>query len=117
MKNLIAMACLAAALPALAQDAAGPMAGAFGNTIVSTTPKGVVTKTYIDADGSYRSVADGAESRGQWTMKKGLICYTRQIPAPAAPLCTLGPGKKVGGKWAIFQDDGTSTKVTIVAGR
>ena len=112
-KLVLMMAALAA--PAVAQDS--QMAGAFGNTIVSTAPGGVVTRTYIDADGTYRSVTGGVEGKGNWTIRKGLICYNQTLPAPAAPLCTLGAKKKVGSKWSIVQPDATSTKVTIVAGR
>ena len=114
MKHLALLAItLAAAAPA--QDS--PMAGAFGNTIVSTAPGGIVTKTYVDPDGTYRSVTAGAESKGTWAVKKGMLCYAQTDPAPAAPLCTLGAKKKVGSKWSIVQPDATSTKVTIVAGR
>lgn len=114
MKTILLTAALLAA-PAVAQDS--PMAGAFGNTIVSTAPGGVETKAYVDPDGSYRSVTNGAESKGTWAVKKGLVCYTQTVPTPAAPLCTVGANKKVGSKWSIMLPDDTSTKVKIVAGR
>jgi len=108
---------LTIAAPAVARDAASPMAGAFGNTIVSTAPGGVVTRTWVDPDGTYKSVVNGAEATGTWTVSKGLICYAQTVPAPAPPLCTLGANKKVGSKWSIMLPDDTSVKVTIVAGR
>lgn len=115
MKKIACLAAVLAATSAAAQDS--PMAGAFGNTIVSTAPGGVVTRAYVDPDGTYRSVTNGVESKGTWEVKKGLICYSQTVPAPAAPLCTLGAKKKVGSKWSIMQPDDTSVKVTIVAGR
>ena len=115
MKRITLLAALLLAGPAAAQDS--PMAGAFGNTIVATAPDKTVTKTYIEPDGSYRSVVNGAEMRGTWQVKKGLLCYQQTAPAPAAPLCTIGANKKVGSKWSIMAPDDTSTKVTIVAGR
>ena len=115
MKQLIFAAAVLLAAPALAQDS--PMAGAFGNTIVSVAPGGMETRTYVDADGTYRSVTNGAESKGTWEVKKGLICYSQTVPAAAPPLCTLGAKKKVGSKWSVISSDDMSTKATIVAGR
>ena len=100
-----------------AQTADSPMAGAFGNTIVSVQPGGMVTRTYVDPDGTYRSVTNDLESSGRWEIKKGLICYSAGKPAPAPPLCSLGPKKKLGAKWRIFQPDDNVVMVSIVAGR
>lgn len=120
MKRMMALAIAATlAAPAIAQTekSDSPMAGAFGNTIVSTAPTGVVTMTYIDPDGTYRSIAPGMDSRGRWSVWRGQICYTQTSPGPAAPLCTTGPKKKVNSKWQVYHADGTSTKVTIIPGR
>lgn len=114
-KLMIAAALIAA--PAIAQTSPSPMAAAFGNTIVSTAPGGVVTKTHVNPDGTYKSETNGAVMSGTWEVRKGLICYSQTVPAPAAPLCTMGAKKKVGSKWSIVHEDDTSTKVTIVAGR
>lgn len=121
MKKILALAfATTMAAPAMGQaaaDADSPMAGAFGNTLVSTAPNGAVTQTYIDPDGTYRSIALGMDSRGRWSVWRGQICYSQTSPAPAPPLCSLGPKKKVNSKWTIFHGDGSSTKVTIIPGR
>lgn len=115
MKSFIIITAALAAAPTLAQES--PMAGAFGNTIVSTASGGVETLTHVNPDGTYESATAGVLSKGNWVVKKGQICYSQTVPAPAAPLCTAGPKKKVGSKWSIMNADDTSTKVTIVAGR
>lgn len=114
MKSILTLILLAAAAPAMASDAQSPMAGAFGNTILSISPDGVETRTYVDPDGTYRSVTGGVESAGTWQVVKGQICY--QAPA-APPLCALGPKKKVGSKWKIFVTDDRYYSNSIVAGR
>ena len=107
-------ATLATAVPAVASEQPSPMAGAFGNTILSISPDGIETRTYVEPDGTYRSVTGGVESSGTWAVVKGQICYS----APgAAPLCALGPKKKVGSKWKIFVTDDRYYSNSIVAGR
>ena len=117
MKIAKAIIMFACALPAAASAQDNPMQGAFGNTIVSVQPDGVTTRTYVDLDGTYRSVTDGAEVTGRWHVDKGMICYLAEQPAPAAELCALGPKKKVGSKWRIYLPDDTSVKVSIEEGR
>ncbi len=117
IRFVIAALPLLIAAPAIAQDKPSPMQGAFGNTIVTTGTDKSVTKTYVDADGKYRSVTPTYESTGTWTVKKGLICYAQTAPVVAAPLCAIGANKKVGDKWSLVQPDGMSIRVTIVAGR
>ena len=104
-----------AAVPALAQES--PMTGAFGNTIVSTDPSGAVTRTWVDADGKYRSETGGAISSGAWVVRRGMICYSQTSPVAAAPLCTLGPKKRLGSRWSIVQPSGMSVRTQIIAGR
>ena len=85
MRKILMLALATAmAAPAIAQTAAeadSPMAGAFGNTLVSTAPNGAVTQTYIDPDGTYRSIALGMDSRGRWNVWRGQICYSQTSPA------------------------------------
>lgn len=117
MKTWLGALALILPAPISAQAADNPMTGAFGNTIVSVQPDGTTTRTYVDPDGSYRSVTDGAETSGRWEVRRGLVCYSALTPAPAAPLCSLGPKKKVGAKWKVFLSDDASVKVSIVPGR
>lgn len=112
VSGLLALAGSAQAADA---DKPSPMAGAFGNTIVSVNPDGSSTKTYLEPDGSYRSVTPAGTFTGRWAIERARLCYHDASGAP--PLCTIGPGKKVGDKWKIFLESGSQVKVEIVAGR
>ncbi len=111
------LAAFASVTPSLAQAPVSPMAGAFGNTIVTTYADGTSARTFVDPDGTYRSLTGSNESRGTWSVKKGLICYTQTVPAPAPDLCAIGAKKKLGAKWRVFLANDQSIKVEIVAGR
>src|SRR5262249_46791998 len=117
IRSIVIALPLIIAVPAIAHDKPSPMQSAFGNTIVTTATDKSVTRTYVDADGKYRSVTPTYESTGTWTVRKGMVCYAQVTPVFAAPLCAIGANKKVGDKWSLVQPDGMSIKVTIVAGR
>lgn len=106
---------LAGSAQAADEDKPSPMAGAFGNTIVSLNPDGSSTRTYLEPDGSYRSVTPLGTFTGRWAIERARLCYHGSTGGP--PLCTIGPGKKLGDKWKIFLPDGSAVKVEIVAGR
>ena len=114
MKKTLIFALLVIAVPVVAKEKANPMAGAFGKTILSVAPDGAQTRTYVDPDGTYRSVTGGLESTGTWIVSRGKICYSA---AGAPPLCALGPNKKPGSKWKVFISDDAYYAVSIVPGR
>ena len=98
------------------------MAGAYGNTIVST---GGMTEvhTHYRADHSFDMVGSmmgmSRTYNGTWTLDgKGNICrtFTGDLPPRTTnPLCTPIAAHKVGDTWTI-QNNGETRQVSLVPG-
>ena len=104
---------------ALADD---PMAGAYGNTITVTNPKGETTKIVISEDKSYQTtLPDGNVHKGIWALNpdQTQICFTQQepaLPSDAQPACgVVRPGKKAGDQWEEGEGD-AKRMIAIVPG-
>ncbi|MBV9993254.1 MAG: hypothetical protein JOZ72_18425 [Alphaproteobacteria bacterium] len=109
-----------AVTPALADD---PMAGYYGNTIVSTGGLGEVHSHYrpdhsFDMVGSAFGIT--RTYKGTWAEDgKGNICRTFAGDVPpntANPLCTPLPLHKVGDSWTLKTPDGSTRALTLKAG-
>ena len=117
MRSWLLAALTMGLLLAAGQAPADPT-GAYGNTLQITRSDGTTIKFYINADGSYTGVwTDGSAISGTWAETDGQMCFTQQSPSaqPAAcgPLITQNPGDA----WTAQRPDGSTSQLTILAGR
>lgn len=120
-KFLIAAASVAAlATAAIAMD--DPMAGTYGNKVITTNAKGEKTTFWFAKGGAYKvKTFDNKDGTGKWVIKDGKFCITADMPAgkpAAAETCSpfVGGGKKAGDNWTQKDGTGADIKVEIVAG-
>jgi hypothetical protein len=117
MKAVFALAAFALlATPALAAD---PMAGVYGNTVVSKGAKST-TKMWFKADHTYTgALPDGTKLSGTWEDANSQLCVMSKEPKPPAGMeKSCGPsmaGKKAGDKWQEKAPDDTY-EVSITPG-
>jgi hypothetical protein len=103
---------------ALAAD--DPMAGFYGNTVISTG-NGIESRTHFNADHTFDAkFTQGAQifaSKGTWTAAGGQVCRTYDPPPPGFtnPICIPAEPHKVGDHWTVTAGGGTRD-VTLVAG-
>lgn len=126
MRKFVLAAAAAVALSGLAFAAEDPMAGTYGNKVVTTNAKGEATTFWFKADKSFKlKTAAGQEGTGKWEIKDGKFCITSDLPATApagtpapAPQCSeyIGGGKKAGDTWKQKDATGAEISVAIVAG-
>ena len=93
------------------------MASRYGNTTVSTDTKGVETKVYYKADGTFTFKSGTTTGKGTWKVEGGTICLTYEA-APTGmpnPLCVPVTAHKVGDTWTTGEGDLKRT-VKLVAG-
>jgi hypothetical protein len=122
MRKFVLAAAAAVALSSFAMASADPMAGTYGNKVVTTNAKGEATTFWFKADRTYKvKTAAGQEGTGKWEIKDGKFCITPDVPAgqpaPAAQCSEyVGGGKKAGDTWKQKDATGADINVAIVAG-
>jgi hypothetical protein len=103
MRLAVLLVSLAFAAPALADDAADPMAGVIGNTIVVVDAKGIESHTHYYADHTFDGVAPAFDYhyKGTWTLTDGQLCSTFDPPPPGVvnPRCNPAGTLHVGDSW------------------
>ncbi len=100
-----------------ASFAADEMKPAFGNTVVVTDSKGVVTSYWINEDGTYATKSGATTTKGKWAVKESKGCFTPDGGQENCNASTLA-GRKPGDKWEITNAaDNTKSSVTLKAGR
>jgi len=114
----LAFSVLAPAL-ALAQD--DPMAGYYGNTVISTGSLGE-SHTHYKPDHTFdvtlSALGQTFTGKGTWKIdEKGQLCRTYDRPPPGLtnPVCTEVHPHKPGDKWTVTLN-GQSRDVTMKAG-
>jgi hypothetical protein len=120
MRFAVALFAIAATSAFAADD---PMAGYYGNTIVSTGGMAEVHSHYR-ADHSFDMVGSmmgmSKTFQGTWAEDgSGKICRTFKGDAPPNtpnPLCTALPAHKIGDSWTLTQPDGSTRNLTLKAG-
>ena len=120
--KLILAAVAFAASAAVAVASEDPMAGRYGNTVVTTTADGKEAgRTYYDADGKMSRTTPAGTIKGTWKIEGDKLCITQTEPAPPAgtpPTCIpANGGKKVGDSWDVTLADGIKLKAAIQQGR
>lgn len=126
MRKFVLAAAAAVALAGAAMSSDDPMAGTYGNKVVTTNAKGESTTFWFKADKTFKlKTAAGQEGTGKWEIKDGKFCITSDLPAnapagTAAPTaqCSeyVGGGKKPGDTWKQKDATGADITVAIVAG-
>jgi hypothetical protein len=126
MRKFVMAAAAAVALSGAVFASADPMAGTYGNKVVTTNAKGEATTFWFNADKSYKvKTSAGQEGTGKWEIKDGKFCIIANLPANApagtaapAPQCSeyVGGGKKAGDTWKQKDATGAEISVAIVAG-
>jgi hypothetical protein len=112
-----ALACVSGA--AVADDAADPMAAAYGNTMVFVDKGGMESHTYYNADHSFTGVVPSMSYKyaGTWEIKDGKLCRTfnPEVPGRANPDCDPDAQAvhAVGDSW----DAPDGGKVSLTAGQ
>lgn len=94
-----------------------PMENIFGNTLVVKSVRGNA-RLWYNPDGTFTGVDDkGNQLSGTWTIDGVSLCTTILKPAPRPEhRGTLEP-HKIGDSWEDHRSDGTTTRLTIEAGR
>jgi hypothetical protein len=125
MKLLLGAACAASMFASVAAYAA-PFDSAYGNTVTQTLSNGMKIVIYVNADGTWQSMVNGATSTGTFTWKDATTaCFTQTNPAPTPEVqARMGDGCQkfneshgVGETWTEKTPDGQSMTVSITAGR
>ena len=122
MKRILAGMVVAALGVSMAVAADDPMAGRYGNTVVTTSADGKEAgRSYFNADGTFSRKTAAGEIKGTWKLDGDKVCITQTEPAPPAGTpATCIPangGKKVGDSWDVTLPDGTKLKATLQQGR
>lgn len=112
MRALI-LAATFAALSVATAYADDIMASRYGNTTIATNAKGVQTKLYYSADGTFTGKQGDLNFKGTWKTGDGKVCLTYNVAVPGFtnPFCPPVAAHKVGDTWSA----GSNT-VTIVKG-
>jgi hypothetical protein len=95
---------------------ADTMEEAVGNTVVVELADGTVERYLFNADRTFSAELGDAEVSGTWSLKGTEVCID---VGDGEAICEDYPkGKKVGDSWTeVDDDDGTSLKISIKAGR
>jgi hypothetical protein len=103
---------------AFAAQAASPVAGAFGNTVVSTYPDGRQGELWLQPNGAYSSEGRrGDMSSGHWTVKGEKLCLKQSKPISVfLSFCTPIPSAGMGQEWSAKAVTGEQIKVKVVKG-
>jgi hypothetical protein len=116
MKFKAALPILLALLAATTTARADP-SGLFGNTLQITAPDGSVKRFYLNADGTYSANINGVATSGTWKETDENLCFTQSAPSSGPPLCGPKISQSVGQQWSAQRPDGTTTQLTVIAGR
>jgi hypothetical protein len=118
MRFLATTALAFFALGALAYAADNRFDDLYGNTLVYTSAKNVVTKVFVEKDGTWTSKSsDGKNAHGTWAPLGGYVCVYDATMPKTKPDCSQVVVHKVGEKWTEPGEKGTVDQVTIVSGR
>ena len=102
---------------AVAPAQAAP-SGLFGNTLVIATAEGITLTVYINSDGSYTGLINGATPlAGSWTDSDGQMCMTQSAPFAGPTNCTPSITQGPGASWPSVRPDGKTNQFTVTAGR
>lgn len=108
---------IAAAFAMAGAVQAAPMDTAYGNTVVVTYPGGVVSKLYVEADGTYTATSPMGAVKGTWAIADGQTCFTQTEPAGVPASCGPTVDKQIGDTWDGVGVGGAPVTLTLVAGR
>jgi hypothetical protein len=110
-----------AAFAALNAQAAepGPVAAAFGNTVISSYPDGTSQKIWLHADGTWNGISRrNAALAGRWTLRGDKVCM-RQSQPPTLPIsyCTSVPtSSQPGVQWTGRDVAGRAITLSLMKG-
>ena len=95
-----------------------PYAVYYKNTLVITSAKNVVTKIFANKDGTWTSTSsDGTSGHGQWAGLGNYTCVSDAAVTKQPPSCNPYVAHKVGDTWTAPGMNGTTDKLSLVAGR
>jgi len=91
----------------------------YDNTLVYTSPKHVITKVFVQKDGTWTSTStDGKMAHGTWAPLGDFVCVYDATMPKTKPDCSEAVAHNVGDKWTEpGAKKGTVDQVTILAGR
>jgi hypothetical protein len=100
-------------------QAASPMSGAFGNTILSTYPDGRTAELWLHPDGRYDAEGrKGDASSGQWSTKGEKLCLKQVKPSSSfIAFCRPMPAEGLAAGYSTKAVTGETIKVKLVHGR
>ena len=115
----LSAASLASAALAGSAGAGSPMAGAFGNTILSTYPDGRTGELWLHPDGSYDAEGrKGDPSSGHWSTKGEKLCLKQSKPVSSIiAFCKAVPEGGLVNGYTTKAVSGETIKVKLVQGR
>jgi hypothetical protein len=97
----------------------GPVAAAFGNTVISSYPDGTSQKIWLHADGTWNGISrHNAALAGKWSLRGDKVCM-RQTAPPTLPIsyCTPIPsGSQPGVQWTGRDVAGRSITLSLMKG-
>jgi hypothetical protein len=97
----------------------GPVAAAFGNTVISHYPDGTSQKIWLHADGTWNGISrKNKPLAGKWTQRDDKVCM-RQTAPPTLPIsyCTPIPaGSQPGVQWSGHDVAGRSITLSLMKG-
>jgi len=108
----IMLAASFAALSASLTYADDIMASRYGNTTIATDAKGVQTKIYYAAGGTFTGKQGTMNFKGTWNVADGKVCLHFDTPVPGypEPFCPPVAAHKIGDKWKAGDRDVTLVK-------
>jgi hypothetical protein len=117
-RTLLTVALLGLPVSAIAAPGDEVLRARFGNTLIATTVKGVVTKFYYNADHTMTATRDGKLYVGTWQIAGERVCTFIALPGRGFPACfpAAAAHHEVGDTWKVGRGD-TAGEETIVAGR
>ena len=111
-----------AALLALtgAKAADDPLANLYSNTLISTSPTQVVSRVFINKDGTWSSTTSDSEHprfNGMWARMGSWLCTTNAAMPDTQPRCRKEISHRMGEEWTDVLPDRTVMHIKLVAGR
>ncbi len=119
LRTALVLVFVASAGPSLASDWYTLIAGAFGNTIVSTYPNGLTAKLWLQPGGVYTAEGRYHEpSFGHWKVKDDKLCLKQAHPfAFGYVYCTPLSGFSSGTHWVGKAVTGETIQIRLLRGR
>lgn len=116
-RSLLVLAMAVCSVAGTAAFAETVLEAAIGNT-VSMTNEGVETRYYFNENGSVSQAnSTGASDVGTWEVKDGTLCMAWASADEPACLPLSDQQATVGDTVTVASPDGTSTDLTILAGK